>query len=564
MNPTYPGKEEACGNTTQPECLPENRRTVISIDNSTAPIVYYDETSELGCANGISYQRVSVYTETGVFSRFDYINSSGVISSTMPTGFVLGPCAPVPFDVTIQNGCLDTDTVQASTQATSTIQALIPAENIVNVRIVECGSKLDPEVVCLVPNGSPVGTQPVTGIAVFDTSVLPPITTYYIGNTDVTATHTQVACDANQDFEIKETCYQLVTDVNYKYTRIDWFEKSNFGLPIATIWFDTVLGTYSAIAPVGIQICQDIQTVDISECDGTTTPVQVNSLTATYLLNQKHKHTEVVYDVLTATFGGTATFSYTAPFNVKVSYAGVTLANDTMLQCWTDFGDGYNDVGQVPEHAYNSDGAYEIKGYAVTVSGNKILLFAKEVSILNGVITYSGVVGSQAVSRTYVRLVASAFQDYCDGILVGTAYNPDKTPYTLVGDFIASAPIIIDELEDNADYTSIISAPAPSTLLSGGVSIANGTFSTNLGPDGTIWNNPGGLRSITIRARRSNNGNAIVGSGANQVVVTSTDNAYVLLAGESVTYSVEDSNIQDLISVETLNNAAALIIYNRI
>ena len=476
-----------------------------------------------------------------------------------------GNCSPKQFDVEIQNGCLNSDVAPASTQATSTVQALIPAENIVNVRIVECGSKLDPEVVCLVPNGSPVGTQPITGIAVFDTSVLPPITTYYIGNTDVTATHTQVACDANQDFEIKETCYQLVADVNYKYTRIDWFEKDNLLVPVSTVWFDIITGSYSVTSPSNIEPCKDVsKTVDVPNCDGSTSPLSVDNVSAVYLLNQQHKHTEVIYDVLTAVFGGTATFNYTAPFNVAVSYVGVTLANDTMLQYWTDFGDGYSDVGANPDHSYLNDGAYEIKGYAVTTSGNKVLLFAKEVTISGGVITYSGVQGSQAVNRTYTRLVASAFQDYCDGILVGTAYNPDKTPYVLVGDFVASAPIVIDELEDNADYKASTSTPTPLTLLSGGVSIANGTFATNLGPDGTTWNNPGNLKSITIRARRSNNGDAIPGSGANQVMVQTTDNKVILLTGESVTYSVEDGNIQDLISVETLNNAAALIIYNRI
>ncbi len=100
------------------------------------------------------------------------------------------------------------------------------------------------------------------------------------------------------------------------------------------------------------------------------------------------------------------------------------------------------------------------------------------------------------------------------------------------------------------------------TVQSGGVSIASGTFAATLGPDGTIWNNPGNLKSVTVRARRSNNNNAIPGSGANQVMVQTTNIKVILLTNESATWSVEDGNIQDLVYVECLANSAALVIYN--
>lgn len=198
--------------------------------------------------------------------------------------------------------------------------------------------------------------------------------------------------------------------------------------------------------------------VDVPNCAGTLIEKKVDSIVGAYLLNQENKHTEKVYDVLTAVFGGNVAFTYTAPLQVAISYAAATLANDTIVAYWTDFGDGYNDVGPSPDHKYNSDGKYEIKGYAITASGNKVLLYAKEVTIASGAIVYSGT-NPHILARTYQRLVTSAFQDYCDSLLVGSPYNADGTPYTLVGDFVTERPIIIDELEDNADYQAIVATP---------------------------------------------------------------------------------------------------------
>jgi hypothetical protein len=60
--------------------------------------------------------------------------------------------------------------------------------------------RIDPEIVCLVPNGSPVDTTiPISGVVVYDTTAcfsnIRQLLHIIIGNTDVTATHTQVSCD---------------------------------------------------------------------------------------------------------------------------------------------------------------------------------------------------------------------------------------------------------------------------------------------------------------------------------------------------------------------------------
>lgn len=89
-------------------------------------------------------------------------------------------------------------------------------------------------------------------------------------------------------------------------------------------------------------------------------------------------------------------------------------------------------------------------------SRTKILIAAKEVTILNGVVTYSGVAGSQEVSRNYSYSVASVFQDFCGSLPVGTPYTATGTAYTALGTITAFDLPILDELEDNADYQAKI------------------------------------------------------------------------------------------------------------
>lgn len=250
-----------------------------------------------------------------------------------------------------------------------------------------------------------------------------------------------------------------------------------------------------------VKECKTQSDISVPNCDGTNTIQSVDQVTGTYILNQENKHTEKIYDVLTAVFGGTIAYTYNAPLEVVLSYSAVTIANDTVSFYWTDFGDGYNDVGSNPSHAYNADGSYEIKSYGITLSGNKILLMAKEVNIFNGVISYAPTNLPQPVSATYQVLVTSAFQDYCGSLLVGSPYNADGTPYTLIGDFVTERPIIIDELEDNADYqvstltptvqrrheNFVVTGSAPLVIPAGAISISvtktNNTGVVNISGD---------------------------------------------------------------------------------
>lgn len=236
---------------------------------------------------------------------------------------------------------------------------------------------------------------------------------------------------------------------------VQWIVKDN-GQPTGVVYYTDAAG--AVVTPVAWTPgdCPTAQiTAQVPNCSGGLDSKPVDSITGTYLLNQAHKHTEVVYDSVLATIGGTITYTYTAPHNVLVDHSGVTVANDVLVNFWTDFGDGYNDVGPSPDHSYNADGSYEIKSYMLLNSRSKILIAAKEITIAAGVITYSGTVGSQAVAKNYSYSIGSAFQDYCDGVLVGTPYNPDLTPYVPVGTLTAFNRPLFDDLEDNADYQAI-------------------------------------------------------------------------------------------------------------
>lgn len=215
---------------------------------------------------------------------------------------------------------------------------------------------------------------------------------------------------------------------------------------------EVVISPTQAVKVVIDKSCEAPQIAQVPNCTGTLDDKPVDEINAVYLLNQENKHTETVYDVLTAVIGGAITYTYTAPLKVALTLNTVTVANDTLVYMRTDFGDGYSDVGDSPSHTYNYDWSYEIKTYAVMASWNKVLLLAKEIVIVAWVMVYSPIINPAPVSRTYKIEVACALQDYCGGVLVGSPYNADGSAYTLIGDLDLCTPVVIDELEDNAEF----------------------------------------------------------------------------------------------------------------
>ena len=194
------------------------------------------------------------------------------------------------------------------------------------------------------------------------------------------------------------------------------------------------------------------KTVDVPNCAGTLVEKEVDSIVGAYILNQENKHTETVYDIVNAAIGGTITYTYTSPTNIALNLNTVTVTNDSLVGFWTDFGDGYNDFGNVPDHSYNADGSYEIKTYAILNSKNKILINAKEVIITNGVVAYAPTGTSSTINRPYRHVVNTALQNYCGNTPVDNPYLADGTSYTPTGTLGLHLDAIIDELEDNAEW----------------------------------------------------------------------------------------------------------------
>jgi hypothetical protein len=318
----------------------------------------------------------------------------------------------------------------------------------------------------------------------------------------------EVKCVGIQEIKEKDTC---TGEETYRYVIED---KSGNLVPVTDIYPNFVE------ADVLLSCTAVKSTIAVPICAGTTEDKEVDSIVAAYILNQENKHTEKIYDVLTAVFGGTIAYTYNAPLEVVLSYSAVTLANDTLRYYWTDFGDGYNDVGGNPSHTYNADGSYEIKSYAVTASGNKVLLIAKEVNIFGGVISYAPTALPQPVSANYQLLVNSAFQDYCGSSLVGSPYNADGTPYTLVGDFVVERPIIIDLLEDNGDYQAAMASASITPTLVTPVYSTNRTLQTvNTTPAAYNVATIANSREITVQNLTNSDVQITTSQGA-QIVAT--------------------------------------------
>jgi len=204
-----------------------------------------------------------------------------------------------------------------------------------------------------------------------------------------------------------------------------------------------------------VEICNFPETTKVAQvpsCAGTLDNKPVDSIVGAYILNQENKHTETVYDIVNAAIGGTITYTYTSPTNIALNLNTVTVTNDSLVGFWTDFGDGYNDFGNVPDHSYNADGSYEIKTYAILNSKNKILINAKEVIITNGVVAYAPTGTSSTINRPYRHVVNTALQNYCGNTPVDNPYLADGTSYTPTGTLGLHLDAIIDELEDNAEW----------------------------------------------------------------------------------------------------------------
>lgn len=418
------------------------------------------------CANWVTRYKVVSYKQLNPEVRtYQYTTDFTVYTDTEPAWFSLTECVKAFFDyeklvqcevgtgkkVLIESRTDTSDPLQVRTTrytylATNTVFLWDP-----DTELTDCwGEKLDIQTKQFCD-----WWTTVFGTLVFDVSAWwanPPLLWIVFhaidGSTRTPVAPVEWACEVaipDRVVTIVQDCAWTTEDVNVQWTS-----------PI-----EVVIHPTQAIKVVVDKTCDVKQTADVPNCAWTLDPKPVDEINATYLLNQYNKHTEKVYDIVIATINWPVTYTYTAPHNINVNYSLLATTNDVIKYIRTDYGDGYSDIWPNPDHSYNNDGAYEVKSYAVMESGNKIELFAQEVTILNGVVTYSSPTNPITYNRVYEVTVWCALQDYCDGVLVWVPYNADTTAYTAIWTiWLCEAPIL-DELEDNADFQAGIKQAIP-------------------------------------------------------------------------------------------------------
>lgn len=98
-------------------------------------------------------------------------------------------------------------------------------------------------------------------------------------------------------------------------------------------------------------------------------------------------------------------------------------------------------------------------------------------------------------------------------------------------------------------------------LPAGAVSIADGVYAATLGPNGSNWFPPAGLKSVTVYARHAATNDDATSSGSpGRVEVFVNSNVFMLLDGESFTWSVDDpDDLTTLTEVRCTADAAAVV-----
>ena len=146
---------------------------------------------------------------------------------------------------------------------------------------------IDPEVVCLSNDG---GATVVTAIAVFDTSVNPPIATYYIDNVPVTGYVTVSCSSISKDREILQMC------VDGKiWTKIIGFEGD---LPASFLWLD------ENDAPVAAPDTLLIDNINCNSCKPTVTYYQK------FYFDHSTEECTPIKEAITTLCDGTQTYQY--------------------------------------------------------------------------------------------------------------------------------------------------------------------------------------------------------------------------------------------------------------
>ncbi len=105
--------------------------------------------------------------------------------------------------------------------------------------------------------------------------------------------------------------------------------------------------------------------------------------------------------------------------------------------------------------------------------------------------------------------------------------------------------------------------PTTTGFTAGAASIGNGIYAVPLGPDGSTWFPPSGLRSVTVVARHAATNDTATASGTpGRIEIYTASTVFMLLDGETFTWSVDDPDSLTTISeVRCESDAAAAIVW---
>jgi len=226
---------------------------------------------------------------------------------------------------------------------------------------------------------------------------------------------------------------QIMCDNGTTFMR--WYEKSN-GVPTVNFYDRTLdYAVYVPVGPVTPWACTTGKIADVPNCAWTTDPKPIDIITATYLLNQENKHTERLYDNVTATLTGTIGLLITGT-NVAIDFSWIVATNRVWANYILEAGTWFSDVGWNPTRDYidEPDGNYEVKIYRTFVypEGRRdYLISAIEVIKTGSTLTVQWT-NPVALNRSITYTAKEVLQDYCNNLPVWVPYLTDGTAATII------------------------------------------------------------------------------------------------------------------------------------
>ena len=297
----------------------------------------------------------------------------------------------------------------------------------------------DPEVYCFTNDG---WATIVSWFIDFDTTTTPSTPKFYDFNLVELIGYTQISCSA--DWEKEQICREVLVSWTWYtiwdeirlYVYTQWWDST---APITSYELYYNVTTWAYFIPANrsdLWPCTAVkQIADVPNCAGTLDPKPVDEINATYILNQENKHTERLYDNVTATLTGTIGLLITGT-NVAIDFSWIVATNRVWANYILEAGTWFSDVGWNPTRDYidEPDGNYEVKIYRTFVypEGRRDYLIAALEVIKTGSTLTVQWTNPVALNRSITYTAKEVLQDYCNNLPVWVPYLIDGTSATIV------------------------------------------------------------------------------------------------------------------------------------